>query len=589
MLSHLSIKGLAIIEELSIDFSQGLNVITGETGAGKSILIKALNLVLGGKAQADIIRNGWSKANVVAVFELERHHLFFGAASEKGLSIDSDEQLIIRRQVSRKGRSQAWINDVPVTQTTLKQLGLLLIDIFGQHDNHLLLDPQNHCSYVDKFIEDTSLLPRYQESYRDAHDKLRDLYRKAKEYQHKLRDRDYIEFRLRELNAFDPQKEEFANISSTLEQSKDEIEQRRLLSEVEKIIDHSYKGKGLSHAFHEINAFLLQIEDAKGIDALLAEGQDIEGKIDDFSYHLGKKLSSLDLDEESIRIAQERLNKYKDLFKKLNVQNVDQLLKVKEEFQEDLNFLDEAKQQLEDLLHQLNSLSIVLQSQGEALRDERRKTFDKLAKRIKRELQQLNMKGAELCLEMEEYVHYFPDMDDGLLPNMNARLGAVLEKLSHCGPLGLDRVQFLLRSNLGEDAKPLAKIASGGEIARIMLGIKKVLSVDAQTCVMVFDEIDTGISGQTASIVGQKLADISRQFQVICISHLPQVAVFGSTHFKVEKKTGEGRTESRIYKLNQKSSLEEVARLLSGGKITKSSLENAVSLRREVDNPLIRR
>ncbi len=317
MLTHLSIKGLAIIEELNIDFSMGLNVITGETGAGKSILIKALNLVLGGKAQSDVIRNGWSKASVSAVFELEPSHPFFVGANEKGLEIDPQGALIIRRQVARKGRSQAWINDLPVTQSTLKQLGVQLIDIFGQHDNHLLMDAQNHCSYVDQFLEVPSLLTNYQETYRLVQKKLRDLYHLIQDYQHKSRDRDYFEFRLKELQDFSPQKEEFDSITEILHQSKGEIKQRRFLSEVEQIIDSSYGGRGLSRAFHEVNRLLAQIDEAKDIEELVASSVDIEGKIDDFSFNIGKKLSSLDIDEASIQSSQERLAKYKDLFKSL--------------------------------------------------------------------------------------------------------------------------------------------------------------------------------------------------------------------------------------------------------------------------------
>ncbi len=247
-------------------------------------------------------------------------------------------------------------------------------------------------------------------------------------------------------------------------------------------------------------------------------------------------------------------------------------------------FLDQANELIHKTMEELVTLTSQLKGHGVKLRAERQRTFGKIARRIKKELQQLNMKGAELCLEMEEHANSFPDIDGSILvTGWKEKFASLMDQLSSCGSMGLDKVQFLLRSNLGEDAKPLAKIASGGEVARIMLGIKKVLSADAQTCVMVFDEIDTGISGQTASIVGQKLADISYRFQVICISHLPQVAVFGNTHFKVIKKVEDGRTESRIFKLNEKSSLEEVARLLSGGKITKSSLENAMSLRREIE------
>ncbi|SME89981.1 DNA repair protein RecN [Pseudobacteriovorax antillogorgiicola] len=577
MLHSIYIRGLAVIDELSIEFSSQLNVITGETGAGKSILIKALSLILGGKGSPDVVRKGMDQAVVSAVFQLPADHQAFEQLTASGLPMPSEESdLILRRQISTKGRSQAWINDVPVTLSILKSVGIHLIDVFGQHDNHKLLDPQYHSHYLDQFLSQNEIVKRYQKDYQRLSADVRNLRKAIEHYQTKLRDRDYIEFRKAELDQLDPTTENYYESRDFLVNSKAGIAQHEALRCVEDIMDRGFQGKMLAEAFQEIIRHLQKFSDDH---FLLEQAHNIEEQLNQYSFEVGKEIGKTDVNERDIELAKDRLNRYHELFHKLNVRDIEGLMANYEQLCSELDFLDSGASEINQNLKLIAQQAESLQKLGTRLSQYRQKAFQRIHRQIKQELTQLNMKGAELTLQMLPWEYKSPSLDASWFTDEQRELWAMVQDvMSQCGPDGMERVQFLLQSNPGDEPKPLSKIASGGEISRIMLGIKKVLSEGAHTCVMVFDEIDTGISGQTANIVGAKLSEISKRFQVICISHLPQVAVYGDCHFKVSKSIVKGRAESKISRMNREQCLEEVARLLSSGEITKSSLQNARDL-----------
>jgi DNA repair protein RecN (Recombination protein N) len=581
MLTQLSIRGLAIIENLSIDFSSRLNVITGETGAGKSILIKALGLVTGNKASADSVRAGFGDAQVTAIFRLSDGHRGYELLDELGLSslLDDDGHLIVRRQVTAKGRSSAYLNDTPVTLQVLRQLGESLVDILSQHENHRLLDASQHIHYLDKFLPKKNRLAHYQRLYDEAMELLRDIESLVTQFQTRMRERDYLSFRLKEINVLEPSKEDFNELEGYCHIAGKGLELKHDLESIIAILDSGYQGRSLGEAFHDVRRLLAKIdsENFRRLGTELSESNEsIECMVNDMSYSLGKYMAGLDFDEKQLLEKKNRLADYKDLMRKLGVYEVSELEKHAAQLRSQLEFIESAGEQITQKLFDLRKLMDQLVTSANALKKERRKAFEKVRYAIKSELTALHMKGASLEIDWSGVSSHVSELDlDGLDPKLSLMWTDVVGALSQVNRMGAEKVQFLLAANPGEAAKPLSKVASGGEISRIMLGIKKVLSAGAETCVMVFDEIDTGISGKTADIVGGKLKQMAESFQVLCISHLPQVAAYADTHFKVEKHVKKRRTESRINELSKKESAEEIARLLSGDVITRPSLANA--------------
>lgn len=585
MLTQLTIKGLAIIESLSIEFSNQLNVITGETGAGKSILIKALGLVTGSKASADVVRKGFDAAQVTASFHLPKAHKACDVLLELGLPYGLEgagEDLIIRRQISAKGRSQVWVNDTPVSLSTLKLLGEALIDIFAQHENHRLLDPHLHLHYLDKFLARGDVLEVYEQAYDESQKQLKEIYALTERYQQRARERDYLSFRLKELQKLDPSQSDFDELSAYCERAGRAYEETKIIDESQQILDSGFQDKPISQALREIIKRLEKMSHPNSgsvISEIVSTARDVEAQLNDMSYSLGKLMSELDIDESQLDQWQERLGAYKDLCRKMSVQDVHSLLAERDRLEEEIGFLESAESELIERLAKLAKQCRILSKFAAQLSQERADAFQKIQSSIRNELEQLDMKGAILDAEFLPVQQTLASLDLNDFDQKVKDLWAeIAERLTRLNRFGSEKVQFLLAANPGEPAKPLAKVASGGELSRIMLGIKKVLSVGADTCVMVFDEIDTGISGKTANIVGAKLRDFAKTFQVICISHLAQVAAFGDSHFKVEKSLNMGRTESRIYRLDPQQSAEEIARLLSGEEITVPSLAHAKQL-----------
>lgn len=584
MITQLTIRGLAIIEELHIDFSPRLNVITGETGAGKSILIKALHLLLGAKADAEVIRNGFDKAFVSARFLLPRSHPAVEYLNEHGLWHDEHDltEIILRREITNKNRSQAWMNDQSITQSTLRELGQNLVDIYGQHENHRMLDPATHIDYIDQFLDKPALRSSVIQSMGHVSALYQDIRKSLEQFLTRRREQDYLQFRFKELEEFEPSAEDHAEITRTCMEAKQFMQEQKVLQQLQMIQDESYNGKSMSAAVRDI----LRISDGSKLikaspelKGVLEQLRDVGSIFDEFSYHLGRIVDGQDLSEEALETHESRLAEYQRLFRKLGVRSIEEMMEEYERLDQELSYVrvapDELSDKIKALLKELQGMDRI----SRQLSMVRQKAADQARKKIESELHDLNMSGAKISFEFQSVRQAIPELD--LLDfseETKKNWAKCVDILSENSRLGREKGQFLLAANPGEGFKPLAKVASGGEISRIMLGFKKILSAGANTCVMVFDEIDTGISGHTADIVGSKLKGLSDSFQVICISHLAQVAAYGDAHFKVEKVQKKGSTESNIFRLDAAQSESEIARLLSGMKVTPSSLQNARQL-----------
>ncbi len=583
MLTQLNIQGLAIIDALSIEFSHGFNVITGETGAGKSILIKALGLLLGSKASAETVRRGREQASVTGLFEAPKAHRCLAVLEQYGIPAESDGGhfgILVRRTVNQKGRSLAWINDVPVTAQVLKELAGSLIDVFGQHENLRLLDSSQHTSYVDQFLKDKALPGSYLSEYGTCQEILRDLAAMIDDFRSKRRDADYLTFRCDELKKFAASKDDYDQIFALCQRGGHQMTLVSGLEQAQACLDQGAGGESLGKPLWEAGKMLARLEGTlPDLKELADEANALATRLDDLSFNVGKALSRMEVDENDVEAAQSRLAGYQDFFRKLAAHDIDGLLGEQERLLGELAFLESASAEVNIRLKALGGRVVGLTALAEKLTKARLKAKEVVKHRIETELHELAMPGASIDIEFTAQSRMLPAFDVGLFgADAEALWGEVADALSGLGEHGAEKAQFLLSPNPGEALLPLQKIASGGEISRVMLALKKALAAGADTCILVFDEIDTGISGRVADVVGRKMQELASDFQVICISHLAQVAAFADTHFLVHKFGKDKRTESTISQLSPKDSEEEIARLLSGDELTSSSLANAKAL-----------
>lgn len=579
MITHLNVKGLAIIENLEIDFSPGFNVITGETGAGKSILILALHFLTGAKVSSDVIRSGSEFATVAGEFLVHEDHPAVLALKNLGIECERDGEdavVLIRRQLSSKGRSQAWINDVAVSSQALKEIGHGLVDIFAQHENQRLMHPQEHIRYLDQFSNHPKELNTVQESYEACENTMKEIESVIQRVASSQRDKDYLEYRLEEISKFNPSPQDYQSINELCESSDRVVAEKETLAQAVSLLENG-DSESLSSALWTL---------AKKLGQLGSAGEELRGRveeaareIEDVHFNLSERASRFDVDENSLEEAQERQFGYQELFRKHAVKTIDGLMQVFSVLKNDVGSMESAKESIQELLTLLTKQVSHLEKSSQKLTEIRKKSSLSLKKKVEKEIHELSMPGARLDFEWTSSGKGPKDLNISLIDSkLHSQYLPVAEKLAKLSAGGAEKVQFLLASNPGEPSLALVKSASGGELSRIMLALKKTLAADAETCVLVFDEIDTGISGRTADVVGRKMRELAAHFQVLCISHLPQVAVYADTHCLVRKQGKKNRTETEIIKLTNEESAKEIARLLSGREVTPSSLNHAKNL-----------
>lgn len=534
MINHINISNFAIIENTEIDFDHGLNIITGETGSGKSIVIEAISLALGSRADSAFVRSGADKAVVQLAGDLD------------------GEEIVITREVSSAGKNLCRLNGQIVTLGELLVTCRRLADIHGQYDNQSLLNCDNHINLVDRFhsshIESIKEnFSRCYEAYTSLKQKLSSLLSAETE---NLRKRDFYRFEVDEIS------------SAQLHIGEDnELEERiSMLQNSEKIysaVEGTYEmlngGENavLSALGSGMNALQGIASYSREISSVADDYSDLFYRLEDISSSLRDIREKVTFSPHELDEAIARLNTIDGLKKKYG-STIEEILSYMDIVSEELysidNF-DELKAQLtEDTDKALQELKI----QADLLTEARRSSASELEKSIEKELKDLNFDSAQLSIEFRE----LPDI----------------------GPNGKDQIEILISTNRGEPLKPLAKIASGGEISRIMLAIKNITGTYDSIPTMIFDEIDAGISGITASIVGRKLKEIARHHQIICITHLPQIAACGESHYRIYKEVTDEKTFTRVEKLNDNQTVDEIARLLGGENITDTTRKSALEL-----------
>lgn len=555
MLLNLHVKNLALIEEVDVDFEKGLIVLTGETGAGKSLILGSVNIALGNKASKDMIRKGTDYSLVELTFSVSE--TCAKQLKKNDIYMEEDNIITVTRKIS-EGRSISKINGETVNIKTLKNVMSLLIDIHGQHDHQSLLYTKNHLDILDKFAKDSIL--ELKEKIKEEYSKYTKLIKKLEEFNidegQKAREIEFAEYEVNEIESANLKPEEDVQVEEEFKKLSNSKEIVSALSEIYNALSYETAG-GLGDI---INKAVMDINSIKGMDEKISQFQTELYDIDNLCRELTSQIydynSGMDFNPEYVREVEERLDVINHL--KLKYGNsIEEILRYKEEKEEYLEKLNNMTDEMESVKNQISELEGTLNNLCTKLSEQRKKAAKELEVLVKQALVDLNFIAVEFEIQ--------------------------ITRKESIGENGFDNVEFMISTNPGESVKPLVKVASGGELSRIMLAIKSILATEDDIDTLIFDEIDTGISGQTAMKVAEKMAKISRNHQVICISHLSQIAAMADSHYLIKKTADENSTTTSIKKLTRQQSIEELVRINGGSGITEAGLIHATEMKDMAD------
>ncbi|MEH6630793.1 MAG: DNA repair protein RecN [Halopseudomonas aestusnigri] len=554
MLLNLTINNVVLIDRLDLAFDQGLCVLTGETGAGKSILLDSLGLALGARAESRLVRQGTDKATVSAVFDPAPNHPVFSLLQEKDVSVE-DDLLVFRRVLNSDGRSRAFLNDTPVSANLLRQAGDLLIEIQGQFEQRGLLDQSNHRNLLDAASGNDDLLTKTNTYWKNWHEAQKERAEADEKLAQAQREETFLRHSLEELDTLSPEEGELQGLSS----------QRQLLMHSEKLIQamnactRDLIGDngvgGAENAISGAQGHLLGIPDSArdrlkpvvdALDRATYEVQDAQASLQAIS-------NDMDLDPAKLQEIEERYFSYQDLARKHRVEP-EELPRIRETIARQLYLIDTGNEHIQELDRRCEETREKYVQAAEKLSKARHKKAMELDKSINDELPPLKLERASF------------------------KTGIEIQEEGNWGRHGWDQVSFLVATNPGSAPGPLGKIASGGELARFLLALKVVMAKVSPIDCLVFDEVDAGIGGATAHAVGERLARLAEERQILVITHSPQVAAKGSQHLMVAKSADGEKTTTTVYALTDQQRREEVARMLSGAEITNEARSAADSL-----------
>lgn len=588
MLLHLRIRNVAIIEESAFDLGEGFHVFTGETGAGKSILIDSLLLALGERASADLLRTGTPEAEISALFSIADMPHLEAHFSEAGIPVE-DGELLLRRVISANGRSRAYINDRPVTAKFLRESGQQLVEISGQHEQQHLMQPRYHLDLLDSYGNLWDHRKQLSEQYNKVQQIRRQLDELGGDAQRRQMRRDYLQYQIEELADVD------------LDINEDDLaHQRRYMLQLEQMMEASQNAEAtLYSSQHSTMEQIGRIQQrlsgwqelSEDLSAVLHNLAEAEALLDDAARTLRGFVSSSDSDPHELEALEEQLSLLRDLKRKHMAQSVIGLAERLHEYEQELDELNKSEAKMQELEACYDDEITALIELAESLSQKRQSIAGHLAGEVEGELASLGMKKATFVVQwqlsnksdesqQEEGSDESLELSEELETPESFELHepeAWEDTASLPGPTGFDDIQFLLSSNPGEEAKPLHRIASGGELSRIMLALKQVVNENEPVPTCVFDEVDAGVGGATGLTIGQKIHGIGRKRQVICITHLAQIASLADRHYLIQKQEEDGRTHSRIRPLPPKEREKEIARML-GGVASEQSLAHAREL-----------
>lgn len=546
MLSQLIISDFAIISHLEIEFKKGLNILSGETGAGKSIIINAVNLILGARASSDLVRSGAVEARVEALFLQPENDYLTKFMSENGIPFNSE--ILIKRTISKEGRNKITVNNSLTNLQILSAIGMMIISISGQHEHQVLLKPDNHLLLLDDLG-----------NLNDARNSLTTLFNDYEQYKKKIK---HLEAEIRnhqekqELVLFQINEIDKAGLRDNEDKELDEEKKRLKNAEQIKEImigSHYRLYEKEDSIISETSQCLKEIRNGSSYDNRLSDLVDtlesIKAELEDVAFRLADLKDDIAMNPERLDQVEERLQMINSLKRKYGSELKD-IQAFRDRLDQQINDTDQLGKELQDCRKKFGILSEQLLKEADKLSKDRKKCASEMEKAVELELNQLEMSGTRFEVKFCDYTISGEKHSTDLLNKI--------------GPDGYDKIEFMISPNPGEDLKPLSKIASGGELSRIMLALKTILARKTSVETIIFDEVDAGIAGATAEKVGEKIHELSNYHQILCITHLPQIASKGTHHFLVKKNIKDGRTQTLISELNSNERINEIARLMGG-------------------------
>ena len=560
MLLQLNIQNFAIVQSLDIDWQQGMTTITGETGAGKSIAIDALGLCLGERATTNVVRPNCKKAELAATFETKNNPSAQQWLEQHDLVLDSDTECILRRVISAEGRSKAYINGSQVPLAQLKEIGQLLINIHGQHDHQLIVKASQQCKLLDDYANHPTLLENVKHYYRQWHSLNKELAKLQESKQQREAQQQLIQYQVTELDEFSPQQNEFESLESdykrhanaqdlldttlTSLQTLAEDENFNILDALRQCSDNIKSLAGVDNKLASVATLLsdslIQLEEA-------------ETELKDYYQHL-------ELDPQAYAFIEERYSSTLQLAKKHNIAP-EKLFDTHQQLKHTLNDMCNDESRIDTVIAELEKTKLLYLEAANVLSKSRGQAASVLSELISKSMQELNMPNGQFKIALKQ---------EELTSQKSSSINIAIN--------GIDKIEFLVSINPGQALEAVNKVASGGELSRISLAMQVILADKVVTPTLIFDEVDVGISGPTAAMVGSKLQQLAKNTQVICVTHLPQVACKGHQQLFVSKLSDGEHTQTNVTELSEQSRVQEIARLLAGDKISEHSLANAQEL-----------
>lgn len=555
MLNQLSVRNVAVIDKLDINLHDGVSVLTGETGAGKSIIIDSINMILGDRANKELVRYGTDKAVVQAVFDAPKSVI--NILEENDIYVE-DETVIITRQVTKEGKSVARINGMVVTLNILREISDRLINIHGQHDNQALLTPIRHITFLDAYADNEEYINRY----KDILSKKREIEKKISslemDEQEKMQRIDLLEYQVKEIKKASLEKDEEDDLR---EQRDIYTNAEQITKSVNEAYMNLYEGDEIQSAYDGISIAVNEISQISDLNPQLKSIYDTLNEImyslEDTAHEIKEFGETVEFDEQALNEIEERLDLISRLKRKYG-NSIEEILEYLKKAESELNDIKLSDERTNELKEELKNITKELKEKGNVLTQRRENAAKVLEENIEKSLHELNMEKSKFKVSIENDGTFYDN--------------------------GMDKVEFLISTNPGEPLKPLVKIASGGELSRVMLAIKSILADSDGVDTMIFDEIDTGVSGKAAMSIAKKLAVIAKNKQVICITHLPQLTAMADNHYLIQKNTDGELASTTLKELDEEGRELELARIIDGGEVTELALSHAKQMLENAKN-----
>lgn len=555
MLNQLSVRNVAVIDKLDINCHDGVSVLTGETGAGKSIIIDSINMILGDRANKELVRYGTDKAVVQAVFDAPKSVI--NILEENDIDVE-DETVIITRQVTKEGKSVARINGMVVTLNILREISDRLINIHGQHDNQALLTPIRHITFLDAYADNEEYINRY----KDILSKKREIEKKISslemDEQEKMQRIDLLEYQVNEIKKASLEKGEEDDLR---EQRDIYTNAEQITKSVNEAYMNLYEGDEIQSAYDGISIAVNEISQISDLNPQLKSIYDTLNEImyslEDTAHEIKEFGETVEFDEQTLNEIEERLDLISRLKRKYG-NSIEEILEYLKKAESELNDIKLSDERTNELKEELKNITKELKEKGNVLTQRRENAAKVLEENIEKSLHELNMEKSKFKVSIENDGTFYDN--------------------------GMDKVEFLISTNPGEPLKPLVKIASGGELSRVMLAIKSILADSDGVDTMIFDEIDTGVSGKAAMSIAKKLAVIAKNKQVICITHLPQLTAMADNHYLIQKNTDGEMASTTLKELDEEGRELELARIIDGGEVTELALSHAKQMLENAKN-----